>query len=54
MKEKTVNVREMKGEGREVDRVATGWCEEAIEERRKNGCMNMCGGEKGCGQQELE
>ena len=51
MKEKTVNVRER---GRGVKRVATGWCEEAIEKRRKNGCMNLCGGEKGCGQQELE
>ena len=49
MKEETVNVREMKGEGRGVERVATGGCEEAMEERRKNGCMYLCSREKGCG-----
>ena len=49
MKEKAFNVREMKGEGREVDRVATGWCEETMEERGKNGCVHLRSGEKGCG-----
>ena len=52
MKEKTVTVRERKG-GRGEKRVAAGCCEEAMEERRENGCVKLCVGETGYGKQQM-